>query len=196
MNTARADCGDFPSSHFEWAKTAVDRAVEISITSQQDGNLATYVGASTLAWDGIYYLSSQGYRSLNPPSLFSDRISGAQPFSIAAEAVDEIDVWLDPTGKLWIRNNRWGTWATVSNPTCTNNVLYGFGTRIGNSPGAPTLYTMTIKNISLRSGQMKGRISESLTDADFRATQGDVDLDDDRHFEQSPELLVGPGNGD
>ncbi|MFY0522018.1 hypothetical protein ACN28I_02010 [Archangium gephyra] len=134
---AKANCQAFLAPYFQHAQQS-GAAVGFSYVSMQGSGAVGYATSSQLGpGQGMLKVNAQGNldSQVSPWSyattqLFSDRKSSNQPFTI--NSPDSMDLVVSPTGTVWLISNTWGVTATINNPVCVNNVLYGWGPSIGN----------------------------------------------------------------
>jgi len=122
----------------------------VSVTSSQANKLSSSAasvnasGFSTgayLTWNG-YEMSSFGSNGISGSLQYNDRnnpgyVTGAaQNFSTHAGQTDgfAISIFGDGT-RVVIRNLVWNNTIVIENPICTDGIMYGFGTPVGNHNG-------------------------------------------------------------
>jgi hypothetical protein len=146
---ARADCQAFLAPYFSHGQQGWSR-VGFTYVSMQGNGLAGFATSSNYApGHGMMVVSPSGYldsrvrsSSARTPQIFSDRMNNtcsqsSQRFSNAG--ADSMDLVVGPDGQVWLISNTWGVTFHIANPTCTNEVLYGFGPPIGHY-SLPALY--------------------------------------------------------
>ncbi len=101
-------------------------------------NLLT--SGALLSWDGAQMttLGVAGTGELQ----FNDRLNPgqapntSQSFSVTPSQRDNFSLSISADGTVVkIIDNRWGSTLTINNPTCSNGIMFGFGTPIGNTNG-------------------------------------------------------------
>ncbi len=133
---AEANCQTFLAPYFQHAPGS-GSAVGFSYVSMQGSGAVGYATSADFGPGyGMLELNAQGNLdtraspwSYRTPQIYSDRFNGTQPFSV--NAADSMDLVVSPTGTVWLISNTWGVTSTISNTTCANNVLYGWGPSIG-----------------------------------------------------------------
>ncbi|WNG48422.1 hypothetical protein F0U60_33090 [Archangium minus] len=145
--TAEANCQAFLSPFFQFVTGPdANRYVTYSYVSMQSNQLVGYSSSEGWTnWLGMMRKNPAGQLDSRVPfdsgptlQLFSDRRgSNDQPFWMGN--ADSMDLVVAPDGDVWLISNTWGVTTHIDNPTCANNVLYGFGAPIGNHT-SPALY--------------------------------------------------------
>jgi len=136
---APVSCTDFLAPFVTWAN-GYDH-VEAAITSNQAGDPQQgwngLVSASVNSGGRAKMKTSYGYltnaisdwRVAPGQWIFSDRVSGSQPFF--AGWPDAIDVYIAYDGSAaYIYSHPWNSWITISPLTCDEGLIYGFGNGI------------------------------------------------------------------
>jgi hypothetical protein len=125
----------------------------LSISSSQANKITTSSGvglsSAVLFWNIDRMTSGIGY---DGRFQFNDRnnsgyVNGAsQNFSMLSQSTEAFQVWIVKEGtnaRASIRNRVWGNYLDIP-LTCSNGIMYGFGTAIGNANGAlPAMYVFS-----------------------------------------------------
>jgi hypothetical protein len=132
-------------------------ALTLSIVSAQSNAISTYADTASVKWDpqsqrivaytsGNQTFSDRRYfyaeiiDTLFPPMRFS-----AQNFAtVPANAVEQIKVYMaGDVSSVSIHNLTWNYWIQIDDPTCSDGILYGFGTPVGNDGSASAMYIIS-----------------------------------------------------
>lgn len=126
-------------------------SLEIGVVSAQANKISTY-SIGTIKWDPqtqriVTYWEGQQTFSDRRYYIFDN--SGvptrliAQNFAISPpSSVEKTELFMSSNGSsVSIHNLTWNYWISINNPTCSDGVLYGFGTPVGNANGGrPAMY--------------------------------------------------------
>lgn len=129
--------------------------IYVNVSSSQANKIATTVGRPVyggevfVAWDGTK-LTSEHARGYVGFQQFSDRnhtssVGAAQNFSTQYNLTEYVDLSISGTGSsATIVNRSWNYTINIPQLTCSDGVMFGFGTPIGNANGGrPALYVIS-----------------------------------------------------
>lgn len=121
-----------------------------TVASGQANKLDTFTGRTDIYTNrgALMWASPDGSFSPYTPGemQFSDRVNSAvdsnQNFSVVPSAVEKINVAIAQGGSsATIKNLTWGYTITIQNPVCSDGLMYGFGTPVGNTnAGRPAMW--------------------------------------------------------
>jgi hypothetical protein len=72
------------------------------------------------------------------------RFSAQNFATVPANSVEQIKVYMAGDGSsVSIHNLTWNYWIRIDDPTCSDGILYGFGTPVGSDGSASAMYIIS-----------------------------------------------------
>lgn len=157
--SAVADCGATMADLISYSSSSSIARVQVSFTIKQSNGLSAsstpFEVSGQVGPPGVVEIDSNGgylSNSGNKPGkiLYSDRFTTGNQYGnpYATTAPDLFDMWINPSGYVWIYNKTWGVWNTFQG-TCSNGLLSGWGEPIGQHNGSDkAMYVISFKKIN------------------------------------------------